>query len=72
MRKDLKTSEVAKTIGVHVNTVLLYEQQGYLSAVPRSATGYRQFTPLHLEQMRLAQLELTNAQPSIKFTNPLR
>ncbi|MDK3160486.1 MerR family transcriptional regulator [Kamptonema cortianum] len=54
----MKTSEIAKTLGVHVNTVRLYEEQGYLSAVPRSATGYRQFTPLHLEQMRLAHLAL--------------
>lgn len=58
MPKNLKTSDIAKTIGVHVNTVRLYEVQGYLSPVPRSPTGYRQFTPLHLEQMRLAHLAL--------------
>ncbi len=58
MPKYLKTSDIAHAIGVHVNTVRLYEAQGYLSVVPRSATGYRQFTPLHLEQMRLAQLAL--------------
>lgn len=58
MSKKLKTSDIAKAIGVHVNTVRLYEAQGYLSAVPRSATGYRQYTQLHLEQMRLAHLAL--------------
>jgi DNA-binding transcriptional MerR regulator len=58
MPKALKTSDIAKTLGVHVNTVRLYEEQGYLSAVPRSATGYRRFLPLHLEQMRLAHLAL--------------
>jgi DNA-binding transcriptional MerR regulator len=58
MPKALKTSDIARTLGVHVNTVRLYEEQGYLSPVPRTATGYRQFMPLHLEQMRLAHLAL--------------
>lgn len=58
MSKNLKTSDIAKTLGVHVNTVRLYEARGYLSAVPRSSTGYRQYTRLHLEQMKLAHLAL--------------
>lgn len=58
MSTYLRTSDIAKRIGVHVNTVRLYEAQGYLSAVPRSPTGYRRFSLLHLEQMRLAQLAL--------------
>lgn len=58
MSKNLKTSDIAKSIGVHVNTVRLYEAQGYLSSAPRTATGYRQYTQLHLEQMRLAYLAL--------------
>ena len=58
MPKPLKTSDIANAVGVHVNTVRLYEAQGYLAPVPRSATGYRQYTQLHLEQMRLAHLAL--------------
>ncbi|MBZ0277263.1 MAG: MerR family transcriptional regulator [Anaerolineae bacterium] len=58
MPKNLKTSDIAKIIGVHVNTVRLYEAQGYLSVVSRSSTGYRQYTRLHLEQMKLAHLAL--------------
>lgn len=54
----LKTSDVARALGVHVNTVRLYEAQGYLAGVPRSASGYRRFTVLHVEQMRLALLAL--------------
>lgn len=54
----LKTSDIARIIGVHVNTVRLYEAQGYLSPAPRGANGYRQYTHLHLEQMRLAHLAL--------------
>ncbi|HLV36855.1 MAG TPA: MerR family transcriptional regulator [Spirillospora sp.] len=54
----LKTSDIAKAVGVHVNTVRLYEARGYLSPVSRTPSGYRRFTPTHLEQMRLAHLAL--------------
>ena len=54
----MKTSDIAKEIGVHVNTVRLYEANGFLSPVPRSPSGYRLFTRVHLEQMRLASLAL--------------
>ncbi|MFO7679472.1 MAG: MerR family transcriptional regulator [Chloroflexota bacterium] len=56
--KFLRTSEVAQTIGVHPNTVRLYEEWGFLPPVSRSAGGYRQFTQTHVEQMRLARLAL--------------
>jgi DNA-binding transcriptional MerR regulator len=59
MARYLKTSDIAKLVGVHVNTVRLYEDRGFLSPVPRSKSGYRLFTPLHLEQMRLAHLALS-------------
>lgn len=58
MPKPLKTSDIANAVGVHVNTVRLYEAHGYLSPVPRSPSGYRQYTRLHLEQMKLAHLAL--------------
>ena len=54
----LKTSDVAREIGVHPNTVRLYEDYEYLPPVPRAANGYRQFSPLHLEHARLAALTL--------------
>ena len=58
MPHHLKTSDIAKMVGVHPNTVRLYEAKGFLSPIPRSRSGYRLFTPLHLEQMRLAHLAL--------------
>lgn len=58
MPHHLKTSDIAKLVGVHPNTVRLYEARGFLSPIPRSRSGYRLFTPLHLEQMRLAHLAL--------------
>jgi DNA-binding transcriptional MerR regulator len=54
----LRTSDLAKEVGVHVNTIRLYESSGFLSPVPRSAHGYRQYRTLHLEQARLTHLAL--------------
>jgi DNA-binding transcriptional MerR regulator len=50
----LRTSDIAKAVGVHPNTVRLYEEWGFLPRIPRSASGYRLFTKAHLNQMRLA------------------
>jgi len=54
----LRTSNIAKAVGVHPNTVRLYEEWGFLPPIPRSASGYRQFTEAHLDQMRLARTAL--------------
>jgi DNA-binding transcriptional MerR regulator len=54
----LRTKDIAAALGVHVNTVRLYEEAGYLSPIPRTSNGYRQFSPLHLEQARLAHMAL--------------
>lgn len=58
MAAYLRTSDIARAVGVHANTVRLYEEWGYLPPIPRSRSGYRQFTPNHLEQMRLARILL--------------
>ncbi|HDQ73899.1 MAG TPA: MerR family transcriptional regulator [Chloroflexi bacterium] len=63
----LRTSDVAQAIGVHPNTVRLYEEWGFLPSIPRNASGYRQFTPAHLEQMRLARLALHGGWPGKKI-----
>ncbi|MBN2502453.1 MAG: MerR family transcriptional regulator [Anaerolineales bacterium] len=62
----LRTSDIAKAVGVHPNTVRLYEQWGYLPAIPRSSSGYRMFTEEHQEQMRLAWLALKYPYPGGK------
>src|SRR5579884_3696128 len=54
----LRTSDLAKELGVHVNTIRLYEASGFLSSVSRGANGYRQYSVIHLEQARLAHLTL--------------
>lgn len=56
--KNYRTSDVAKIIGVHPNTVLSYEKWGYISTVPRSENGYRIYSEKHIEQIKIARLAL--------------
>lgn len=51
-----KTSEVAKIIGIHPNTVRLYEKWGLIPEAKRMKNSYRVFTDFHIEQLRLARL----------------
>lgn len=50
------TSEIAKIIKVHPNTVMLYEKWGYISSVERKENGYRIYTEKHLEQIKIVRL----------------
>lgn len=50
-----KTAEVAAVIGVHPNTVRLYEEWGLIPAAKRQANGYRVFTAFHIQQFWLAR-----------------
>jgi len=43
-------------VGIHVNTVRLYEQIGLISVVPRADNGYRIFSTKHLYQIKIARL----------------
>lgn len=55
MDKIYKTSEVAKRVGVHSNTVRLYEKLELIPKVNRLSNGYRVFTDYHVEQFNLAR-----------------
>ena len=63
MAQYLTTTEIARAVGVHPNTVRLYETWGFLPPVPRSPTGYRLYTQRHLDQMRLARAALHGVWP---------
>jgi hypothetical protein len=54
----LRIRHIARQLGVHVNTVRLYEASGYLPPIPRDDNGYRAYTVMHLEQARLVHLTL--------------
>ena len=63
----LRTSDIAKAVGVHSNTVRLYEVWGFLPPIPRSPKGYRLYTQAHLDQMRLARTALHSVWPGRKI-----
>ena len=48
-----KTTEVATIIGIHPNTVRLYEKLELIPKAERLKNGYRVFTDFHIEQCRL-------------------
>ncbi|NJN16230.1 MAG: MerR family DNA-binding transcriptional regulator [Oscillochloris sp.] len=54
----LRTHHVAEAVGVHANTIRLYEEQGFLFPVPRDANGYRRYSLTDIEQVRLVRLAL--------------
>ncbi|HSR30464.1 MAG TPA: MerR family transcriptional regulator [Anaerolineae bacterium] len=67
MKGYLSTSEIANAVGVHPNTVRLYEEWGFLPQIPRSPSGYRLFSQEHLDQMRLARTALHGQWPGKKI-----
>ena len=50
------TTEVAKIIGIHPNTVRMYEEWGLIPLAERKPNCYRIFTDFHIEQLRLARI----------------
>lgn len=47
-----RTTQIAKLIGVHPNTIRFYEEMQLLPVIPRTKGGYRIFDDRHLEQLR--------------------
>ena len=54
MTTHLHTSDLARAVGVHPNTVRRYVERGWLPPTPRGANGYRHFTQQHLDCLRVA------------------
>lgn len=54
--KTYKTAQIAKIIGIHPNTVRLYEELKLIPKPDRLPNGYRVFTDFHIEQFQLARL----------------
>jgi DNA-binding transcriptional MerR regulator len=53
--KYLRTSDLARAVGVHPNTVRRYVDWKLIPPVERSPAGYRRFTERHLDCLRLAR-----------------
>ena len=54
--RTYQTAEVAAIIGIHPNTVRLYEELKLIPRPERKPNGYRIFTDFHIAQFRLARL----------------
>ena len=59
----LSTSDLAKAVGVHANTVRRYVDWGLLPPVQRAPNGYRRFTQRHLDCLRLDRLVMGGEYP---------
>ena len=54
--KTYTTTNVAKIIGIHPNTVRMYEKWGLIPTAERKPNAYRIFTDFHIEQLKLARI----------------
>jgi DNA-binding transcriptional MerR regulator len=51
----MKTSDLARAVGLSVQQVRNYEAFGFLPPAGRGANGYRQYTPRHLDALETAR-----------------
>lgn len=58
MSKYYQTSQVAKLVGIHPNTVRLYEEWQLITKPSRKANGYRIYTDEHISQIHLLKVAL--------------
>lgn len=58
IKKTYTTSQIAEIIGVHPNTVRLYEKVGFITKPRYKENGYREFTELQIDQMRFGRIAL--------------
>jgi DNA-binding transcriptional MerR regulator len=56
MSNTYSTSEIAKIIGIHPNTVRFYEEMEFIAKPERQSNGYRIFTNYHIEQIKLIRI----------------
>ncbi|NSW53011.1 MAG: MerR family transcriptional regulator [Anaerolineae bacterium] len=62
-----KTTDIARAVGCHPNTVRRFEASGFIASVPRNPrNGYRRYSEVHLRQMQLARLALQYPYPGGK------
>ena len=65
--KYLRTSDLARAVGAHPNTVRKYADWGLIPPVERSPAGYRLFTRQHLDCLQLARLIYSAPYPGRGF-----
>lgn len=50
--KHLKIGQLAKEIGINIETIRYYERRGLIEEPPRYTSGYRAFPPKYVERIR--------------------
>jgi MerR family mercuric resistance operon transcriptional regulator len=50
--RNLRIGQLARTAGVHLETVRFYEAQGLIPEPPRSSVGYRLYSPEAADRIR--------------------
>lgn len=58
MKEEYTTIELARKVGIHPNTVRLYEKIGFLPRISRKANGYRVYNVMNYEQLKLIRIGL--------------
>ena len=70
------TSQIAKIVGVHPNTVRMYEQWGLIQKPERKKNGYRVFNDVHVKQFELTkkafQIEVLQAGLRKRIVNAVK
>ncbi|HEY4640856.1 MAG TPA: heavy metal-responsive transcriptional regulator [Thermoanaerobaculia bacterium] len=49
----MKIGDVARACGVSADTIRYYEARGVIAAIPRDASGYRDYPPEVIERVRM-------------------
>ena len=62
-QKTYRTSDLAREVGIHPNTVMRYIDWGLIPPVERTPAGYRIYTRHHMDCLRLARLVYSSYYP---------
>ena len=69
MERVYRSIDIARSCGIHVNTLRFYERSGLISPVPREKNNYRRFNVRHLLQVRVVRLVYQEQWPGRPIRN---
>lgn len=72
MKNTYSISEVSKMVGMHPNTIRLYEEVKYISGVHRLENNYRLYQQKHIMQLELIQTAFKNRVLSKKVMDKIK
>ena len=62
-QQTFRTSDLARAVGIHPNTVMRYIEWGLIPPVERTPSGYRIYTQQHMDCLRLARMVYSSYYP---------